>query len=90
MNLETVFSQNKECPVRSIGHGLVIMDPKGDTTHSLEDIGVFIWNQLDGRHDLNNVLDAIVKKYDVEEEQARDDLLDFVSHMESTHLILKT
>ena len=88
MNFDTIFSQNKQCPVREIGEGLVIMAPTGNTTHSLEDLGVFIWNQLDGQRSLQNVLDAILDQYEVEEEQARADLVQFVTQMQDTGLIL--
>ncbi len=90
MNLKTVFSQNKLCPVRSLGDGQVIMAPSGDTTHSLEDIGVFIWNQLDGQQNLQNVLDAILEEYDVNEDEARTDLLEFIDQMQAEGLILET
>jgi len=90
MNFDTIFSQNKQCPVREIGEGLVIMAPTGNTTHSLEDLGVFIWNQLDGQRSLQNVLDAILDQYEVEEEQARADLVQFVTQMQDTGLILTT
>jgi len=90
MNLETVYSHNKLCPVRSLGDGQVIMAPSGDTTHSLEEIGVFIWNQLDGQKNLQNVLDAILEEYDVNEDEARTDLLEFVAQMQASDLILET
>ncbi len=90
MNLKTVFSQNKLCPVRSLGDGQVIMAPSGDTTHSLEDIGVFIWNQLDGQQNLQNVLDAILEEYDVNEDEARTDLLEIIDQMQAEGLILET
>ncbi|MCP4291033.1 MAG: PqqD family protein [bacterium] len=89
MDLKTVFSQNKKCPVREIGEGLVILAPSGDTTHSLEDIGAFIWNQIDGQKDLQGVLDAILDAYDVENDTAKDDLFQFVSQMQTTGLILE-
>ncbi len=89
MNIESVFSKNSQCPVRSIGDGLVIMAPSGGTTHSLEDIGVFIWNQLDGQRNLQNVLAAILEQYDVDEDQARTDLLEFVTQMQTEGLILE-
>lgn len=88
MDLKSVFSKNSECPVRSIGDGLVIMAPSGDTTHSLEDIGAFIWNQLDGKHSLQQVLDAILSDYDIDENTAKDDLDSFISQMETAGLVM--
>ncbi len=89
MNLDAVFVPNPKCPVRPIGEGLVIMSPSGDTTHSLEDLGAFIWNQLDGQRDLQAVLQAIVDDYEVDSETAHSDLIQFLSQMTDAGLVLK-
>jgi len=90
MNFESVFIQNSKCPVRAIGDGLVIMAPSGDTTHSLEDIGAFIWNQIDGQCTLQDVLKAIIDDYDIDENTAREDLTNFITQMQTAGLILDT
>ncbi len=90
MNLDAIFAPNPQCPVRPIGEGLVIMSPSGDTTHSLEDLGAFIWNHLDGKRDLQAVLQAIVDDYEIDPGTARSDLVHFVSQMSDAGLVLKT
>ncbi len=88
MNLDSVFTQNSECPVRSIGDGLVIMAPNGETTHSLEDIGAFIWNQIDGQNNLQQILDAILSDYEIDQSTAQEDLHSFINQMKAAGLIL--
>ncbi len=88
MNYDSIFTQNSICPVRAIGDGLVIMAPGGNTTHSLEDIGAFIWHQLDGKRSLQNILDAILSDYEIDEETAREDLSSFITQMQTAELIL--
>lgn len=90
MKFDTVFTQNSKCPVRNIGDGLVIMAPSGDTTHSLEDIGAFIWTELDGQKTLQDVLSAILDSYDIDESTARADLEGFITQMLNAGLILDT
>ena len=85
----TIFARNEKCPVREIGNGLVIMAPTGDVTHSLEDLGAFIWNQLDGRQDLATVLRAVMEEYDVTYEVAEADLQVFVSELLGAEVILQ-
>ncbi len=87
MDFNAVLTPNPQCPVREIGSGLVIMAPEGDTTHSLEDLGAFIWHQLDGQKDLNTVLAAIMKEYEVEEETARQDLQSFATQLRDSGLV---
>ena len=90
MNFDLIFSQNSKCPVRNIGDGLVIMAPSGDTTHSLEEIGAFIWNQLDGKRTLQGVHEAILADYEIDDETARNDLTDFITQMQNAGLILES
>ncbi len=85
----SVFSRNEDCPVREIGDGLVIMAPAGDVTHSLEDIGAFIWQQLDGQMSLDAVLDAITTEYEVERDVAEADLQVFINELLSTNIIIQ-
>ncbi len=87
--MTTVFARNENCPVRKIGEGLVIMAPKGDVTHSLEDLGAFIWQNLDGQRDLNAVLEAITKAYDVDREVAETDLRSFVSELLDSEIVVQ-
>ena len=88
--MTSVYSRNEDCPVREIGDGLVIMAPAGDVTHSLEDIGAFIWRQLDGKMSLDGVLEAITTEYEVERGVAETDLLVFINELLSTNIINQT
>ncbi len=85
--MNDVLTINPDCVVREIGEGLVILVPDTSTTHSLEKLGVFVWNQLDGQRDLAAVLTAIVAEYEVSEDTARDDLLAFVDELTKAGLL---
>jgi hypothetical protein len=88
ISLETVLKPNPACPVREIGDGLVIMAPEGESTHSLDGIGAFIWTQIDGAKDLSMVLDVLLDEYDVEREVAEPDLVQFVTELADAQLLL--
>ena len=89
ITMTSVFSRNEDCPVREIGDGLVIMAPAGNVTHSLENIGAFIWQQLDGQTSLGAVLDAIIAEYDVERAVAEADLQVFINKLLATDIIVQ-
>ncbi|MFO7608448.1 MAG: PqqD family protein [Candidatus Krumholzibacteriia bacterium] len=78
-DLKTVLAPNPACPVREVGDGFVIMAAEGETTHSLDGLGGFIWKRLDGRRDLAAVLAEIVAEYDVAADVAQTDLLEFAA-----------
>ena len=83
----SVFAPNPACPVREIGDALVIMSPNGSMTHSLEDIGAFVWQQLDGKQDLGGVIAALTAEYDVDAATAEADLKAFLSELLASELV---
>ncbi len=88
LEMTAVLAHNDKCPVRKIGQGLVVMDPTGESTHSLDEIGSFIWDLLDGHLDLTAILDVIVDEYEVAEDVARQDLLNFATQMLAADILI--
>jgi hypothetical protein len=87
IDFDTIVAANPDCPVRQVGPGLVIMDPAGTATHSLDEVGAFLWNLLDGRHNLGQMVDALVATYDVEPAQATADVQDFLAQLLAADLV---
>lgn len=87
MELTNVLAPAEICPVREVGDGFVILAADGETTHSLDGLGAFIWKRLDGQRDLASVLADIVTEYDVPTDTATRDLLEFVEALHEAGLI---
>jgi len=77
MELTDVLIPAENCPVREVGEGFVILAADGETTHSLDGLGAYIWRRLDGERDLAAILGDMVAEYDVPADTATRDLLDF-------------
>jgi hypothetical protein len=88
ISLSSVLAHNPDCPVREVGEGLVIMAAQGDATHSLDEIGTFIWQQIDGAKDLAMVLDTILDEFDVDRSEAEADLLQFAEGLLDAELLI--
>ena len=88
ISLSSVLAHNPDCPVREVGEGLVIMAAQGDATHSLDEIGTFIWQQIDGAKDLAMILDIILDEFAVERAVAEADLLQFAEELLGTELLV--
>ena len=86
--METVVTRNEECPVREIGQGLVIVAPRGEVTHSLEEIGAFIWKRIDGQKTLKAILEDLLAEYNVAEDTASRDLQSFVNDLLEAELLV--
>ena len=68
--------------VRNLGDETIFLSEKGDAIHSIDEVGSFIWSQIDGERTLEDILDAICREYEVDQELAQKDLLNFVTIME--------
>ncbi len=88
VDLSSVLAPNEHCPVREVGSGLVLMAAEGTSTHSLDEIGAFIWRQFDGRRNLAEVVDALIAEYDVDQKQATEDVQAFVAQLLEAGLVL--
>ncbi len=86
-DLNVIFSKNPKCLVRKVGDGLVIMPPEGEVTHTLGPLECFIWDQYNGTNDQQSILSAMLEQYDVQEDIARKDLLDFSAQLLAMNLI---
>lgn len=87
INLSAILVPNENCPVREVGTGLVIMAPAGTATHSLDEVGAFIWRQCDGRRTLAQVVEALIAEYEVEPSQAAGDVQSFLEQLVEADLV---
>lgn len=53
-----------------------------DSIYNINEVGSFIWEQIDGEKPLSEIRDAIVNEFEVTSEVAEIDLLDFLKQLE--------
>jgi len=53
----------------------------------LNEVGDFIWEHIDGKRSIGDILDAILERYEVSREEAEGDLKDFIKTMAERNLI---
>lgn len=87
IELSAILVPNENCPVREVGSGLVIMAPAGTATHSLDEVGAFIWRQCDGHRTLAQVVEALIAAYEVEPDQAAGDVQSFLEQLVEADLV---
>jgi hypothetical protein len=84
-NLIPIPSQN--FAVREIDDETVFLAESGDEVLSLNAVGSFVWQQIDGASTLQDIVARICEEYEVDVEQARGDLEEFVRQLESHELV---
>ncbi len=58
-----------------------------DSVYTLNETGAFIWERLDGKSTLAEIICCMQSEFDVDAETAKNDLLDFVTEMEKFLII---
>ena len=82
----TVYRQSPHLVPRSIGEELVLVPVWSDgrqldRLYGLNEPGVYIWSQIDGRRTVGELARAVVTEFDVDLESARADLREFLAEL---------
>ncbi len=76
-----VLVKNESLTVRELGEEILFLDPEGTSIHVADEVGGFIYHQIDGIKTLSDVLRSILSEYEVDEKTARDDLYAFIGQL---------
>ena len=85
MNLESTYSRNPQVAARRVAEE-TILAPIGrcggeKVFYTLNEVGTFVWERLDGRLPLSALIPEIVESFDVESDTAAADLARFVEQL---------
>ncbi len=78
--LDTVFAQ-------IVDDEMVLLDMNSENYFGLDEVGTDIWRAIEEKGVLQEVLEALLESYDVEEEILKKDLINFVQKLEESGLI---
>ena len=87
LDLQAIPVPSSEFPVREVGDETVFLGDAGREVLSLNAMGSFIWQQMDGSRTVQDILDIICLEYDVDLERAEADLRTFVAELEAHKLL---
>ena len=54
-----------------------------ESIYTLNETAAYIWSLIDGQRTMREIRDEVVAEYEVEEQEAEQDLLELLSQMES-------
>ncbi|MBN2103322.1 PqqD family protein [bacterium] len=87
-----IYTKDASIVSRKIGEEFILVPIRRKTEDvesifTLNEVGAFIWDHLDGRSDLMKIRDSIVKFFEVTQEEAEADLVSFLHQLESLGII---
>ena len=77
---DTVFAQE-------VDGETVLLDMNSENYFGLDEVGTVMWQTLQEKAVLSDVLESLLEVYDVEEEVLKKDLLHFVERLEESGLL---
>jgi len=84
---EKYILRNKELVWRMLDNEAFIMSTDGNKIHSLNNLGSFIWQLLDGKNSFKNIIRLLCERFKVTEEVAQTDANDFVEKLLAQGLV---
>jgi len=87
MDLNTVLSKSPDAASRTYDGQATIVLPSRAEVKVLNEIGSRVWDAIDGRRTLAQILATLLEEYDVPREQAERDVLDFVGELRTQGMV---
>jgi len=90
--LTTCYVKQTNFVTREISGETIIVPVKSnvgdlDSIYTLNEIGTLVWQLIDGKNGVSQIVDAICRAYDVTTGEAEKDALEFLNALETGGLI---
>jgi hypothetical protein len=87
LTLQTILARSESLVTAPLGHELVMMDIESGTYYTLDDVGSFIWSQLDAPTSVADLLSQLQRRYEVSPEQCQRDVMPFLERIFAKQII---
>lgn len=82
-----MLQRNSSILWRELDGEAVLLSPSAGSSYNLNPVGTFIWKLLDGKHTPADIATAICQVYEVEFEQALQDVQAILADMRTNNLL---
>jgi methyltransferase-like protein len=84
--LNSVLSRSPSVVTRKTGKEYVLVPVANNiadmnSVYTLNETGAFIWEQIDGKKNIEDIIGLVTEEYDIDKEIALRDVLEFVGNM---------
>ena len=87
MNLVELYNKKSQFVIRNVGNEKILVPIKNNIANmteifTLNEVGSFIWDLIDGENSEEEIAIAITNEFDIDEATANNDLKEFVDKFE--------
>jgi len=92
-DLESILSHSPSIVTRKTGNEYVLVPITNNiadmnSVYTLNESGAFIWELIDGKKTVEELITAMTEEYDIDRESAKTDIFSFIDDM-NKYLIIK-
>jgi methyltransferase-like protein len=93
VDLNSIVSQSSSIVTRKTGNEYVLVPITNNiadmnSVYTLNETGAFIWEQIDGKRSVRDLIEVMITEYEIDKEAATEDVLSFIEEM-NRYLIIK-
>jgi hypothetical protein len=90
--LNSVLSHSKSVVTRKTGNEYVLVPVTNniadmDSVYTLNETGAFIWEQIDGKRTVKEIIELLIGEYETDLESATEDVFEFIGNMQKYLII---
>lgn len=87
MDLSIVLTKSPDAAYRTYDGQATIVLPSRAQVNVLNEVGSAIWERIDGRRSLQEILDGILGEYEIGRDEALEDLQAFVTALQAQGMV---
>jgi len=93
ISLNSIISQSPSIVTRKTGNEYVLVPVANNiadmnSVYTLNETGAFIWEQIDGKKNVKDLIEALISEYEIDKETATGDVFSFIEDL-NKYLIIK-
>jgi hypothetical protein len=93
IDLNSVVSQSPSIVTRKTGNEYVLVPVANNiadmnSVYTLNETGAFLWELIDGKKSVKDLIDELISEYDIDKETATADVMSFIEEMKK-YLIIR-
>lgn len=91
--LKSILSQSTSIVTRKTGNEYVLVPITNNiadmnSVYTLNETGAFIWEQIDGKKSVEDIITMLTEEYDIDKQKAESDVFTFIDDM-SKYVIIQ-
>lgn len=86
INLSIVPLRSPSVVTRKTGNEYVLVPVENNiadmnSVYTLNETGAFLWELIDGENNIEDMIEALIREYDIDEQTATSDVSEFITEM---------